>query len=68
MMGVSSYCPELGVILEKSAVTFLDSLLVKAGGNLFSTVIRTISICCYNKCIILFMVALVYCKNFRRVP
>jgi len=62
MMSISTYCPKLGGVLEKSAVRCLDSLLVKAGGNLFTTVMRMVAICWYNKCLILFMVALVSCK------
>lgn len=59
MMGISTYCPELGGILEKICC---DSLLVKTGGNLFTTVIRTVAICWYNKCVILLTVVLVSCK------
>lgn len=63
IMGIGSYCPGLGEILGKSSVRCLNSLLVRAGGDLFTTVIKTVAVCWHSECVVLFIVALVSCKH-----
>lgn len=62
-MGIGCYCPELAEILEKPAARCLNHLLVRAGGNVFTTLIKTVIICWHNKCVVLFMVVLVFHKH-----